>query len=93
MTLGKRRVVSALQKKGFEKDVDGKHIVLMYRTLDGDLSGIKTHVSHGSRPKDLNDYLIGQMARQVKLPKKSFEQLVLYPMKQPEYEKIIEEKL
>lgn len=71
MTLGKCKVASALQEKGFEKYVDGKHIVLMYRTLDGDLSGISTHVSHGSKPKDLSDHLIGQMARQVKLPKKS----------------------
>lgn len=41
MTLGKRKIVSALQKKGFEKDIDGKHIVFVYLTLDGDLSGIR----------------------------------------------------
>ena len=71
----------------------GSTFVLIYRTLDGDLSRVRTHISHGSKPKDLSDYLIGQMARQVKLPKKSFERLALCPVKQPEYEKIIKEKL
>lgn len=34
MTFGKRKVVSTLQKKDFEKDVDGKHIVLIYRSQE-----------------------------------------------------------
>ena len=71
MVLKKRRVVAALRKKGFEKDKDGKHIVLAYRFLDGTPSKIKTHVSHGSKRSDLSDHLIAEMSRQIKLPKGS----------------------
>ena len=93
MVLEKRKVVSALHKKGFEKDVDGKHIVLTFRTLDGVLTGITTHVSHGSKPKDLSNHLIGQMARQLKLSRKNFEKFALCTMKQTEFEKIVSDDL
>ncbi|MCY4673697.1 MAG: hypothetical protein OXD43_08050 [Bacteroidetes bacterium] len=93
MVLAKRKVVSALERKGFEKDVDGKHIVFTYRTLDGNLSRITTYVSHGNKPKDLDDHLIGRMARQTKLLKKNFERLASCPMGRNEYEKIIRKNL
>lgn len=92
MVLKKRRVVAALRKKGFEKDKDGKHIVLAYRFLDGTPSKIKTHVSHGSKRSDLSDHLIAEMSRQIKLPKKEFVDLVSCSMSQADYEKIVQDQ-
>lgn len=93
MTLEKSRVVYARQRNGFEKDVDGAHIIFACRTLNGGWSLKKRFVSHGSKSKDLHDHLITQTARQVKPPKKKSEQLVSCPLKQAEYEKSIECKL
>ena len=59
-----------MQKKGFEKDKDGKHIPFTYIPLGGGLPNICTYVSHGSKSRDLNDYLIGKMAQRVRLQKK-----------------------
>ncbi len=94
MVLAKRKVVSALLGKGFSQKKKGHHIVvLVYRKLDGGLSRIRTHVSHGSRPKDLNDHLIGQMARQTKLSRENFGRLTSCSMGQSEYEKTIRDNL
>lgn len=89
MALQKRKVVSSLTKKGFEKDDEGHHVYLRYRFLNGGESKIRTRVSHGSRPKDLNDYRISEMSRQVGLTKKEFLELVSCPMSQDDYEEII----
>ena len=86
-------MVKALQKKGFEKDKDGKHITFTYIPLGGGLPKICTYVSHGSKSRDLNDYLIGKMAQRVRLQKKSFEELISCKIKQSEYEKLIKDKL
>lgn len=93
MVLDKRKVESSLKRKGFEKEVDGSHVVFTYRRLNGDLSRISTHVSHGNRPKDLDDYLVAAMARQCKLKKRDFEHLARCPMKQEEYERIVKKHL
>ena len=43
--------------------------------------------------RKLDDYLIGEMARQTKLPKKDFEHLAKCPMGQAEYEEAVREHL
>lgn len=93
MALEKRKVISALLNKGFKKTEKKAHIGFTYITSDGIKPGITTYVSHGSKSKDLNDNLIGKMARQVKLPKKSFEKLISCEIRQSEYEKLIKDKL
>lgn len=93
MPLPKRKVVSALQKKGFGKDVDGSHVVLTYRTIEGALSRISTYVSHGSRPKDLDDFLIGQMAKQCRLTRRNFLRLARCPMDRSEYEEAVSDRV
>ena len=92
-SLAKRKVVSVLQRKGFEKDKDGDHVVLTYRKRAGSLSNISTRVSHGSRPKDLGDYLIREMRTQCRLSKDEFIRLANCPMEQKEYEEIVQEHL
>ena len=93
MTFKKRKIRSSLRKKGFEEDKDGKHISLTYITLDGNESPIKTHVSHGSKSRDLGDSLISEMAKQVKLSTEDFKQLVLCKMGQADYEEIIKKHI
>lgn len=91
--MAKSKVMSALQRKGFNQKKRGHHIVFAYQMSDGSLSTIRTQISHGSRPKDLGDYLINRMAQQVKLRKKDFERLISCSMDQSEYEKIIKKNL
>ena len=93
MPLKRRDIRSSLKRKGFVEDTDGRHISLSYEMKDGRKCGVRTFVSHGSKYKDLNDDLVGKMARQVKLQKKEFEDLVSCSMKRAEYEEIIKERL
>lgn len=89
MALQKRKVVSALTKKGFEKDNEGHHVYLRYRFLNGGKSGIRTRVSHGSKSRDLSNHLIARMSQQIKLTKKEFLELISCSMSQCDYEKIV----
>ena len=93
MALAKEKVKSALKKKGFSQNDKGHHIYLNHRwKRNGQFSGVKTFVSHGSR-KDLSDRLVSEMAKQVKLSNKDFKRLVSCDMKQKEYETIIKRRL
>ena len=76
MALAKRKVVFSLLRKGFLQRKKGHHIVLVYQNINGDLSKIRTRLSHGSHSKDLSDYLVLNMAKQVNLHRKQFEQFV-----------------
>lgn len=93
MALAKRKVVSALLRKGFIQKKKGHHIGFSYQMSDGKLSRVRTRVSHGKRPKDLGDHLIHEMAKQVKLSTEDFERLVSCSMDQSEYEEAIKENL
>ena len=46
-------------------------------------------MSHGSSHKTIGDNLLGQMAKQLGIPKKSFLELVDCTLDQPGYEKLI----
>ena len=92
MALAKEKVKSALKRKGFSQNVKGHHIYFNHRwKQNGRLSGVKTFVSHGGK-KDLNDRLVSEMAKQVKLSNKDFKRLVSCEMKQKEYERIIKRR-
>jgi hypothetical protein len=65
-------VEGALLSKGFVTD-NGKHIELRLY-VDGQRTGVATHLSHNS--PQLDDFLLGMMARQVRLPKDAFLDLV-----------------
>ncbi len=93
MALSKRKVVSALLRKGFLQRKKGHHIVLVYQNINGDLSKIRTRMSHGSHPKDLSDYLVLKIAKQVNLHRKQFEEFVSCVINQTKYEEIINRKI
>lgn len=79
-----REVRAGLQRKGFAAS-DGDHVFLTYVTTDGLLTTVMTKVSHGGS-HDIGDALLAQMARQCKLPKRKFLDLVDCPLAQTDYE-------
>jgi hypothetical protein len=78
-------VVAVMTKKGFRQD-DGDHINLIYVREDGRTSSKRTKVSRGTSHKDISDINLGQMARQIGLTKKQFEELVDCHMDRKTYE-------
>jgi hypothetical protein len=80
----RRKVEQALLKKGFEQD-ERHHHFFLYRAENGLLSNIRTKTSHSG--KELDDYLLGTMARQCHLDKKQFLGLVDCPLSRADYER------
>ena len=90
--LNKKKVYNNLKKKGF---IDSKNLSKDHKYLEFHYNNIKicfTKISHGSKPKDLEDYLIQKMSNQCKLKKKDFENLVNCPLSKKDYLKILQEK-
>lgn len=81
-----RQLVSGLRAKGFSEDRDGHHIFFSYETIDGRLTEIRTRISHQSGGGDIGDHLLGAMARQVKLNRREFDQLIDCPLSREQYE-------
>lgn len=86
MTLGSKEVESALKRKGFVPR-SGDHRYIFYMKLDGKITEVHTKTSHSGG--DLNDWLIKQMSKQIKLDKAKFKQFVDCKLKQTQYEKIL----
>ncbi len=83
----KSKVEAALQAKGFvEKDTH--HHYYIYETLEGKKTSVFTKTSHGSG-KDLDDYLLTQMARQCQLTKMQFLDLIDCPLDRQKYEQVL----
>jgi hypothetical protein len=81
-------IVTNLTSKGFEIS-DGDHIFLLYRRLNGQKTVIRTKVSRGTSHKDVSDIILGYMAKQVRLPKKMFLELVDCTLDQVGFEEIV----
>jgi len=87
----KNDIETSLQKKGFKREIHKKnHIVFRYFSSDGKKRRIITLLSHSG--KSIGDPLLSQMARQCKLSKKEFLNLVDCTLNGPEYEEILKEK-
>lgn len=79
-----RDVRAALQRKGFAASA-GDHVFLTYVTAGGLRTAIMTKVSHGGS-HDIGEPLLAQMARQCRLNKPMFLQLVDCPLERLAYE-------
>jgi len=90
MQLDKRKVENGISSKGFRID-NTKHCHSIYYTTEGLRTSIKTHTSHGAKGP-VNDFLIAQMARQCKLQKLQFVDLVNCPLSREAYEDILREQ-
>ena len=78
-----REIDAVLRKKGFSREVDGKHIRYFFN------SRIFTHISHGMMGTAIGPPLISLMARQLHLTKKQFLALIDCTMDEDGYRAII----
>ena len=84
----KRDVEASLKKKGFRAD-EGDHHWFFYWTADGKKTTVRTKTSHGTT-KDLGDGLLKEMARQIRISKGQFLDLVDCPMSREQYQECLE---
>ncbi len=83
-----RNVAANLERKGFIAD-DGNHT--FYRLfVNGKNTGIRTKISHGE--KEIHDGLLSQMAKQTRLAKKEFLELVDCPLTEAQYLGLLRER-
>lgn len=68
------------------EDRESHHVFLIYETVAGYKTEIRTRVSYQSGGGDIGDNLLGVMARQVKLSRRDFEQLIDCPLSRDGYE-------
>jgi len=81
-------VEKSLVKKGFQRK-EGDHIFFYYFTKAGKKTRVFTKTSHGA--KELDDSLLGLMAKQCKLTRQNFDLLIECPLDRDTYErKLIE---
>lgn len=81
----KNKIESSLLEKGFQKN-DGDHRFFIYYSIDGKKTTVRTKTSHTPKMKTVDDGLLGQMAKQCKLNKKDFLDLIDCPMDRNGYE-------
>jgi hypothetical protein len=86
MTRDKKDVEGALLRKGFRKK-DGDHHYYIYHTLAGKKSRVFTKASHSH--KSISDDLLSQMAKQCRLQRQQFFNLLDCPLSQDAYEQIL----
>jgi hypothetical protein len=81
-----REVLGGLKRKGLVEEREGHHVFLIYETTSGLRTDVRTRLSHQSGGGDITDPLLGAMARQVKLSRRDFDQLIDCPLSRQEYE-------
>jgi len=87
MQRDRRDIVQNLSRKGFQETESAHHTHLIYHTADGKKSAVRTRVSRGSSYKSLGNDLLGKMAKQCKLTKGDFLDLVDCPLSRDDFEK------
>lgn len=80
-----RDVADGLRRKGFHER-QGDH-TFFHLYVDGKKTIVSTKISHGER--DIGEKLLGMMARQVRLNRRQFGDLVDCPMSIDEYVRIL----
>lgn len=88
MPRSKREVEENLRKKGFCQE-DGDHHFFVYVTTAGKKTRARTKTSHTAKMKEIPDNLLSQMARQCKLTKPQFLELVDCSMIREAYEDVL----
>ncbi|MFH1005838.1 MAG: hypothetical protein V1781_10185 [Bacteroidota bacterium] len=88
MVLDSKKTENNLIRKGFSPK-KSDHIRLEF-WYNGKLTRIRTKLSHNHQ--EINDYLIGQMAKQIALTRKQFIALADCTLDKNEYQKILKER-
>ena len=84
-TLKTSDIEKSLTTKGFEKQ--STHHDMFWYKHNGKKTSIRTRLSHSS--KEIGDNLISAMAKQVKLKRTEFEELIACPLTIQQYEAIL----
>ena len=90
MPIDRRVADAALREKGF-RPASGDHVYYIYYSTDGKKSNVRTKISHGNH-KDIGDQLVSMMAKQCKLSKADFKNLIACPLSRDEYERKLSEQ-
>ncbi len=91
MPRAKRAIEDALQAKGFMPS-EGDHHFFVYIATNGKKTRARTKTSHTAKMKDVPDNLLSEMAKQCKLTKAQFLELVDCPMNRQRYEQVLTER-
>lgn len=86
--MNQRKVEKALKKKGFEEQVSGHHKFYYFEPC-GVTTSVFTKTSHASK-EQLSASLVGKMARQLKIDKQQFKNLVNCPLSMCDYIAILQ---
>lgn len=84
----RRDVESALSKKGFRQS-NGSHRKFVFYTCSGKKTSVWTEISHGSKHRDLSEFLRHKMAEQCRLSYRQFKELIDCSMSREEYEGLL----
>ncbi len=76
-------IAKSLVAKGF-RTREGDHAYFTYYSQAGKKTAVFTKTSHGAR--EIDDSLLGRMAKQCKLSRADFEQLIACPLDRGSYE-------
>ena len=87
MVRRRRDVLRGLRRKGF-RELNSRHLQLKFFTVAGEDSEIATVMSHGD-DRDISDRLLGQMARQLYLSRRQFDDLIDCRLSQADYEAML----
>ncbi|MDO9319567.1 MAG: hypothetical protein Q7V56_15400 [Gammaproteobacteria bacterium] len=77
-------VEKSLSSKGF-RHKEGDHNYFNYYSTIGKKTAVFTKTSHGAR--EIDDHLLGRMAKQCKLSRADFDRLIDCPLDRESYEK------
>lgn len=91
MTIKRRDVEAALERKGFRRR-DADHAFFHYYTQDGKKTIVRTKTSQGTKYKDIGTALIQRMAKQCRISIQDFTDLVNCSLSQDEYERKLFER-
>lgn len=89
MPRAKRLVETGLQNKGFRLE-QSHHRFFIYYTQQGEKTAVRTRTSHGG--SELDDYLLGNMAKQCHVTKAIFLELVDCTLDQASYEQQLSDR-
>lgn len=70
-TYNREKLIGKFCGKGFSTENKPKHIILFFKHK-GSRTPFKTHLSRGDHGRKIDDYLIEQMAMQLKITKDQF---------------------
>ena len=87
-----RKIDTALTSKGFEKTTDADHVRYYLYDRQAGTTLAQTKMSHGVFGQTIGAPLIAQMARQLRLTKNQFLDLIDCPLDEEGYRAILEKR-